>query len=123
MLQIHSESFSEDRGKCNQTGRNPSISDFSTNLTSDILILAVSSHLPSDEAYRQCLSPAGGPGPMPQSFIDAAALLRVQAQLERATFFRRNFHKSVVLLGGSVSILSHDICKLIRDHDHDSDPA
>jgi hypothetical protein len=30
-LQIHS--FSEDRGKCNQTG-NPSISDFSTNLTS-----------------------------------------------------------------------------------------
>jgi len=52
-LQIHS--FSEDRGKCNQTG-NPSISDFSTNLTSDILILADSSHLPSDEAYRQCLS-------------------------------------------------------------------
>ncbi len=52
-LQIHS--FSEDWGKCNQTG-NPSISDFSTNLTSDILILADSSHLPSDEAYRQCLS-------------------------------------------------------------------
>ncbi len=52
-LQIHS--FSEDRGKCNQTG-NPSISDFSTILTSDILILADSSHLPSDEAYRQCLS-------------------------------------------------------------------
>ena len=52
-LQIHS--FSEDRGKCNKTG-NPSISDFSTNLTSDILILADSSHLPSDEAYRQRLS-------------------------------------------------------------------
>ena len=52
-LQIHS--FSEDRGKCNQTD-NRSISDFSTNLTSDILILADSSHLPSDEAYRQCLS-------------------------------------------------------------------
>ena len=52
-LQIHS--FSEDRGKCNKTS-NPSISDFSTNLTSDILILADSSHLPSDEAYRQCLS-------------------------------------------------------------------
>jgi hypothetical protein len=49
-LQIHS--FSEDRGKCNKTG-NPSISDFSTILTSDILILAESSHLPSDEAYRQ----------------------------------------------------------------------
>ena len=38
-----------------QTG-NPSISDFSANLTSDILILADSSHLPSAEAYRQCLS-------------------------------------------------------------------
>ena len=50
---IHS--FSEDRGKCNKTG-NPSISDFSTILTSDIRILADSSHLPSDEAYRQCLS-------------------------------------------------------------------
>ena len=54
-LQIHS--FSEDRGKCNKTG-NPSISNFSTNLTSDILlvILADSSHLPSDEAYGQYLS-------------------------------------------------------------------
>ncbi len=46
---IHS--FSEDRGKCNKIG-NPSISDFSTILTSDIPILADSSHLPSDEAYR-----------------------------------------------------------------------
>ncbi len=54
-VQIHSFQGSEDRGKCNKTG-NPSISDFSTNLTSDILILADSSHLPSDEAYRQCLS-------------------------------------------------------------------
>ena len=53
-LQIHS--FSEDQGKCNQTG-NPSISDFSTNLMCDILILADSSYLPSDEAYRQRLSP------------------------------------------------------------------
>ncbi len=56
-LQIHS--FSEDQGKCNKTG-NPSISNFSTILTSDIPILQVadhdSSHLPSDEAYRQCLS-------------------------------------------------------------------
>jgi hypothetical protein len=52
-LQIHS--FSEDRGKCNKAG-NPSISDFSTILTSHILILADSSHLPSDEAYRQRLS-------------------------------------------------------------------
>ncbi len=52
-LQIHS--FSEIRGKCNKTG-NPSISDFSTILTSDILVLADSSHLPSDEAYRQRLS-------------------------------------------------------------------
>jgi hypothetical protein len=53
-LQIHS--FSEDlQGKCNTTG-NPSISDFSNVLTSDILILADSSHLPSDEAYTQRLS-------------------------------------------------------------------
>ena len=52
---IHSFSDSEDRGKCNKTV-NPSISDFSTILTSDILILADSSHLPSDEAYRQCHS-------------------------------------------------------------------
>jgi hypothetical protein len=53
-LQIHS--FSEEQGKYNKTG-NPSISDFSTILTSYILILADSFHLPSDEAYRQCLSP------------------------------------------------------------------
>ncbi len=52
-LQIHS--FSEDRGKSNKTV-NASISDFSTILTSDILILADSSHLPGDEAYRQRLS-------------------------------------------------------------------
>jgi hypothetical protein len=52
-LQIHS--FSEDQGKCNKTC-NPSITYFSTILTSHILILADSSHLPSNEAYRQCLS-------------------------------------------------------------------
>ncbi len=52
-LQIHS--FSEDRGKCNRIG-NPSISYCSTILTSQILILADSSYLPSDEAYRQRLS-------------------------------------------------------------------
>jgi hypothetical protein len=54
-LQIHS--FSEDWGKCNKTG-NPSISNFSTILTSDldIPILADSYHLPSDETYIQCLS-------------------------------------------------------------------
>ncbi len=56
-LQIHS--FSKDRGKRNKTG-NPSISNMtgnpSTILMSDILTLADSSHLPSDEAYRQCLS-------------------------------------------------------------------
>jgi hypothetical protein len=52
-LQIHS--FSEDRGKCNKTG-NPSISDFSTTLTSHLLILTESSYLPCDEVYRQCLS-------------------------------------------------------------------
>ncbi len=75
-LQIHS--FSKDRGKCNTTV-NPSMSDFSTILTSYNRILADSSHLPSDEAYRQ--------------------------------------HLSVVLLGGNVSILSHDICTLISDHD------
>jgi hypothetical protein len=54
-LQIHSSWFSEDWGKCNKTC-NPSISDFSTILTSYNKILADSSHLPSDEAYRQCLS-------------------------------------------------------------------
>ncbi len=48
-LQIHL--FSEDRGKCNKTG-NASISDFSTILTSGILILADNSHLPRNEAYR-----------------------------------------------------------------------
>ncbi len=52
-LQIHS--IGEDRGKCNKTG-NPSMSDWSTILTSDIPILADSSHLPSNQAYRQCLS-------------------------------------------------------------------
>ena len=52
-LQNHSSS--EELGKCNKTG-SPSISDFSTILTSDILILADSYHLPSDEAYRQRLS-------------------------------------------------------------------
>jgi hypothetical protein len=49
-LQIHS--FSEDQGKCNKTC-NPSIGNFSTILTSDILILAGSSHLPSDEACQK----------------------------------------------------------------------
>jgi hypothetical protein len=48
-------SFSEDQGNWNKTG-NPSLSYSSTFLTSDILILADSSHLPSDEAYRQRLS-------------------------------------------------------------------
>jgi hypothetical protein len=52
-LQI--QSFSKDRGKCIKTG-NPSISDFSTILTSHILILADSSYIASDEAYRQRLS-------------------------------------------------------------------
>ncbi len=52
-LQIHS--FSEDRGKCNKTC-NPSISNFSTILTSYILILTDHSYLPSDEAYKQWLS-------------------------------------------------------------------
>jgi hypothetical protein len=41
--------------KRNKTG-NPSISNFFTILTSDILILADSSYLPSDEANRQRLS-------------------------------------------------------------------
>ena len=52
-LQIHS--FSEDRGKCNKTS-DPSMSDFSTILTSHILILADSSYLSSGEAYQQRLS-------------------------------------------------------------------
>ncbi len=50
-LQIHS--FSEVRGKCNKTG-NPSSSDFSTILTSDILILADIFHLTRDEACSEC---------------------------------------------------------------------
>ncbi len=53
-IQVHSF-WEDDRGKCNKTG-NPSISDFSTILTSYILILADSSHLPSDEAYRRRMS-------------------------------------------------------------------
>jgi hypothetical protein len=52
-LQIHS--FSEDQGKCNKTS-NPPMSDFSTILTSYNRILADSTHLPSDDAYRQRLS-------------------------------------------------------------------
>ncbi len=52
-LQIHS--FSEDLGKGNKI-YNASISDFSTILTSHILILADSSYLPIDEAYKQRLS-------------------------------------------------------------------
>ncbi len=74
-LQTHS--FSEDRGKCNKTG-NPSISNFSTILTSHILILADSSYLPSDEKAV----------PPMLSFIDA--LLRVQAQC--STLFGQIFH-------------------------------
>ncbi len=54
-MSLQIRSFSEDRGKCNKTG-NPSISDFSTILTSNILILADSSRLSSDEAYRQRMS-------------------------------------------------------------------
>ncbi len=57
-LQTHS--FSEDRGKCNKSltkAGNPSISDFSTTLTSHLLILADSSHLTSDEAYYQVMKP------------------------------------------------------------------
>ena len=53
------------------------------------------------------------PAPPMLSFIDA--LLRVQAQC--TTFFRQNFHKSVILLRGGMSILSHAICRQIRDHD------
>jgi hypothetical protein len=52
---LQNHSFSENRGKCKKTG-NPSIGDFSTILTSDILILADSLYLPSGEAYRQHLS-------------------------------------------------------------------
>jgi hypothetical protein len=49
-------SFSEDQAKCNKTG-DPSISDFSTILTvisppSHIPILADSSYLQKDDAYR-----------------------------------------------------------------------
>ena len=49
---LQSNSFGEDRGKCNKTV-DASISDFSTILTSYNLILADSSHLPSNEANRQ----------------------------------------------------------------------
>jgi hypothetical protein len=52
LLQIHS--FSKDQGECNKTG-NASISDFSTILTSYNRILADSSRLSSDEAYRQLM--------------------------------------------------------------------
>jgi hypothetical protein len=44
------------------------------------------------------------------------ALLRVQAQ--RRHFFDKIFIKrAMILLGGNVSFLSHDTCRLIRDHD------
>jgi hypothetical protein len=46
-----------------------------------------------------------------QSFINA--LLQVQAQ--RAKFFDKIFMRDTA--GENVPILSHDICKLIRDHD------
>jgi hypothetical protein len=49
-------SSSSDQGKCNKTG-NPSIRNFSTTLTSHILILADSSYLPMDEAYTKPVSP------------------------------------------------------------------
>ncbi len=76
---LHFHSFSEDQGKCNMSGK-PSISDFSTILTSDILILADGSHFTWSLQTTPVI-------PM-LSFIDA--LLRVQAQ--HATFFRHKFH-------------------------------
>ncbi len=100
---IHS--FCEDQGlgKCNKTG-NPSISDFFTILTSNILILADSSHLPSDEAYRQYLS-------FPCNCLSTPCY-------PMRDIFSKYFHLSVIpsLLGGIVSVLSHDICWVIRDH-------
>ncbi len=105
-LQIHS--FGEDWGKCNKTG-NPSISDFSTILTSDILILADSSQLPSDEAYRQCLS-------LP-CYRFSTPCYECNPTVTVLQFFWQNFHQSAILLGKNSSILSHDICRLIRDHD------
>ncbi len=100
-LQIYS--FSEDQGKCNKTG-NPSISDFSTILTSHSLILADSPYLPSSEAYRQHLS---------------LSCYRLSTPCYECKPNARHFFDNffMILLGGNVSILSRDICRLIRDHD------
>ncbi len=103
-LQIHS--FSEDRGNCNKTG-NASISDFSTILASHIPILAESSHLPSDEAYRQRLS-------LPCYRLSTPCF---ECKLNTRHVFDKIFIKAWLCWGLNVSILSHDICTLIRDHD------
>jgi hypothetical protein len=95
-LQTHS--FSEDLGKCNKTG-NPSISNFSTILTSHILILAGNSHhLPSDEAYRQRLS---------------LPCYRLLTPCYKCKPNERRFSTKFSLKRDSagVSILSHDICR------------
>ncbi len=103
-LQIHS--FGEDRGKCNKTV-DASISDFSTILTSYNLILADSSHLASDEAYRQRMSLPSYPFLTPCYECDPNA----------RHFFDKIFIKAQFCWGKNVSILSYDICRLIRDHD------
>ena len=55
-----------------------------------------------------------------QSFIDAL-LLSDECKPNAAArhFFDKKFIKALIprLPGGNVSILSHDICRLIRDHD------
>jgi hypothetical protein len=84
-LKIHS--FSEDRGRCNKTG-NPSISDFSIILTSDILILADSSHLPNDEANRQRLS-------HPYYRLSTPCY---ECKPKARHFFEKKIHYSVILL-------------------------
>ena len=102
-LQIHS--FREDLGKCNKTV-DASISDFSTILTRDIPILADSSHLPSDESYRQCLS-------LPCNRLSTPCY---ECKPNTRHFFDKSFIKALIprLPGGNVSIMprSHDICRL-----------
>jgi hypothetical protein len=115
-LQIHSSRFSEDRGKCYKTG-NPSISDFSTILTSDIMMIPIlaasdSSHLPSDEAYRQCLSLRLR---LPCNRLSTPSSCQCyECKPNTRHFFDKSFIKALIprLPGGNVSIMSHDICRL-----------
>ncbi len=106
-LQIHS--FGKDRGKCNKTV-DASISYFSTILTSDILILADSFHLLSNEAYRQRMS-------LPCNRFSTPCY---ECDPKARHFFDKNFIKAQ-FFWGKMCLFCHmtsvRFCRLIRDHD------